>query len=54
MGFPLFIVAMIALALMSTTKESRAKAALEYQWTRKWWRLSAFISCGILVSMFVF
>lgn len=54
MGFALFIAAMVALALMSTTKESRAKAALEYQWTRKWWRLSAFISCGVLLSMFVF
>lgn len=54
MGFVLFIVAMLALSLMSTTKESRDAATLEYAWTRKYWRAYGLISAGILLSMFIF
>lgn len=54
MGFPLFIAAMLALAVMSTTKESRDAAALEYAWTRKYWRFYGLISCAILASFFIF
>jgi len=54
MGFLLFIASMFALAMMSTTKESRAQATLEYAYMRKYWRIAGLISSGLIISFFVF
>lgn len=54
MGFALFVASMVALAMMSTTKESRAQAALDYAYMRKYWRIAGLISWGIIASFFIF
>ena len=54
MGFALFIVSMVALAMMSTTKESRAEAREQYAYMRKYWRIAGLISWGIITSFFIF
>lgn len=53
MHFVLFIVSMLAIAMMSTTKESRAQAAEEYAYMRKYWRIAGIISWIIIASFFL-
>jgi len=50
MGFLMFALTMAAIAIMSTTKESRAKAIKDGD---KYWPLW-FINIGIVLSFFVF
>lgn len=56
MAFALFIAAMLAISLMSTTKESReaAKQAAIARGDHKKWRLAALIVWGIVFSFVLF
>ena len=56
MGFALFVASMVALALMSTTKESRDQAYREAiaRGDHKRWRLIGLIAWGLVFSFVLF
>lgn len=50
-GFILFCLSMAALALMSTTRESRAQAAIDYAWLKPY-ADKVTVFCMILLASF--